>query len=53
VVRAACSCDPRLALALLASDVEISRHDMATACVAGDAEHLAELVDELLRGSGA
>jgi hypothetical protein len=31
-------------LALLGSDGETSRHDMATACVAGDAEHVADVL---------
>jgi hypothetical protein len=44
VVRAACSFDPRPALALLDSGDETSRHDLAMACVAGDAEHVAELL---------
>jgi hypothetical protein len=44
LVRAACSFDPRVAVALLASRAMTSRHDMATGCVAGDAEQVAELL---------
>ena len=44
LVRAACSFDPRPALALLASRATISRHDIVTGCVAGDAEHVAEVL---------
>src|ERR1700761_5369319 len=41
LVRAACSSDPRPALALLQSRATISRHDIVTGCVAGDAECVA------------
>ncbi len=44
LVRAACSFDPRPALALLTSRATISRHDIVTGCVAGDAEHVAGLL---------
>ena len=44
LVRAACSFDPRPALALLTSRAAISRHDIVTGCVAGDAEHVAGLL---------
>jgi ankyrin repeat protein len=44
LVHAACSFDPRPALALLTSRAAISRHDIVTGCVAGDAEHVAGLL---------
>jgi ankyrin repeat protein len=44
LVRAACSSDPRPAVEFLASRATISRHDMGTGCVAGDAEHVAGLL---------
>ncbi len=44
LVRAACSSDPRSALALLISRAPISQDDIAARCVAGDADHLAQLL---------
>jgi ankyrin repeat protein len=44
LVRAACSFDPRPAVARLATDPALSREDLACACVAGDAEHVARLL---------
>jgi len=41
LVRAACSSDPRPAVALLAAHPAISRHDIAAGCAAGDAESVA------------
>jgi ankyrin repeat protein len=44
LVRAACSSDPRPAVALLATDLALSHEGLACACVAGDAEHVARLL---------
>jgi ankyrin repeat protein len=44
LVRAACSSDPRPAVAMLAARATISRHDIAASCVAGDAEYVAEVL---------
>ena len=41
LVRAACSSDPRPAVALLAARGAISRHDIAAGCAAGDVESVA------------
>ena len=41
LVRAACSSDPRPAVALLAARGTISRHDIAAGCAAGDVESVA------------
>ena len=50
LIQAACSFDPRPALALLDAGGPISRNDIAARCVAGDAEGLADL---LAASSGA
>lgn len=44
LARAACSFDPRPAVAILASNPAVARHDIVTGCVAGDAEHVAEVL---------
>jgi hypothetical protein len=44
LVRAACSSDPRPAVAMLAARVAISRHDIAAGCAAGDAESVAAVL---------
>ena len=41
LVRAACSSDPRPAVALLAAHPDLTGHDLACACVAGDAAEVA------------
>ncbi len=41
LVRAACSCDPRPAVALLAARPDLTGHGVACACVAGDAAEVA------------
>ncbi len=44
LIRAACSSDPRPAVAVMAARAAISRHDIAVGSVAGDAEYLAEVL---------
>jgi ankyrin repeat protein len=44
LVSAACSSDPRPAIALLATNPALSREGLACACVAGDAEYVARLL---------
>jgi ankyrin repeat protein len=44
LVRAACSFDPRPAVELLVGRATISRHDIVTGCVAGDADFVAEVL---------
>jgi ankyrin repeat protein len=45
LVRSACSFDLRRARALLAADPAIARHDMATACVAGERQAIARALE--------
>jgi ankyrin repeat protein len=45
LVRSACSADPRAARALLAADPALARHDLACACVAGDAGEVARALE--------
>jgi ankyrin repeat protein len=44
LVRSACSSDPRPARALLAADPALGRHDIACACVTGEAEHVGRVL---------
>lgn len=52
LIRSACSFDPRSALALLESRPQISRHDIVTGCVAGDAVHVADVLTSSPEAAG-
>jgi ankyrin repeat protein len=45
LVRSACSSDVRRARALLAADPELARHDLACACVTGEADEAARCLE--------